>query len=122
MGGYLKRIGTVKYSHSWPAKGSPPRNPDEDAYREKKVILHQSGFVFTIFSMSHWWFFPPISSVSSSLGWCLPDYLDAMLLELGSEERIFILQLFNLKKNRVQQKRIKHLFISMLQIYFAEIS
>lgn len=55
MGGYLKRIGRVKYSHSWPVKGLPPRNPDEDAHCEKKVILQQSVVVFFMIlpSFSH---------------------------------------------------------------------
>lgn len=46
MGVYLNRIGTVKYSHNWPVKGSPPGNPEEDAYIKKEVILHKSLFFF----------------------------------------------------------------------------
>lgn len=113
MGGYLNRIGTVKYSHNWPVKGSPPGNPEEDAYIKKEVILHKSLFFFFIISPS----FPPlrlrvrvvvplaVRSVSASLGRCLSDHLDAVLLELRSKQRILILQLFNLKNKKKKKKK-----------------
>lgn len=34
LGGYLNRIGTVKYSHNWPAKGSQPGNPGNSVKRK----------------------------------------------------------------------------------------
>lgn len=109
MGGYLNRIGTVKYSHNWPVKGSPPGNPEEDAYIKKEVILHKSLFCFFSSSRllfhhfgceSGWRCLPPVRSVSASLGRRLSDHLDAVLLELRSKQRILILQLFNLKNKK----------------------
>lgn len=97
MGGYLKRIGPVKSSHSWLVREAPPRNPDE----EKKLIHQQSVFCdLAFFSSSRWWRRSPFSFVSSLLGRCLSDYLDAVLLELGSKQRVFILKLFDLQKNK----------------------
>lgn len=121
MGVYLNRIGTVKYSHNWPVKGSPPGNPEEDAYIKKEVILHKSlFFFFLIISPS----FPPlrlrvrvavpppVRSVSASLGRRLSDHLDAVLLELRSKQRILILQLFNLKNKKKPKKNlINNIFI-----------
>lgn len=70
MGGYLNRIGTVKYSHNWPVKGSPPGNPEEDAYIKKEVILHKSLFVF--FSSSRLLF----HRFGCESGWrCLPPFV-----------------------------------------------
>lgn len=93
MGNYLKRIGPVKSSHSWLVREAPPRNPDE----EKKLIHQQSVFCdLAFFSSSRWRRRSPFSFVSSLLGRCLSDYLNAMLLELGSKQRVFIFKLFNL--------------------------
>lgn len=58
MGGFLNRIGTVKYSRNWPLKGSPPGNPEEDAYIKKES---DSSQVHVFFFLHHLAFFSAIS-------------------------------------------------------------
>lgn len=78
-GGYLNRIGTVKYSHNGPVKGSRPGNPGKDAFTKKKAILHKSFFFFVphIISLS---FFHRVVPMSE---WRRPSLLSVSLLHCG---------------------------------------
>lgn len=117
-GGYLNTIGKVKCSQNRLVKGSQPGNPGEDAFTKKKVILHKVSrfFVVGFFScvVSHCvsymseWVCPALLFWFHSLWWCFSNHFDAVLLELGSEQCVFIFQLFNLKPKKKKMHHPQH--------------
>lgn len=126
-GGYLNRTGTVKNSHNWLLKGSQPGSPKEGCIHYKES--GSSQVISSIISPS----FPPcwlcvwvmvllpFLFISPSLWWCLSNHLDAVLLELRSEQSILILQLFNLKNKEQGEKKKISLSTSLFlwQLYTA---
>lgn len=120
MDGYLKRIGTVKYSHSWPARGSAPGNPQEGAYVKKSVIFVSSWVFHHLCCRAGWWCLSPVCCVCASLGWRLPNHLDAVLLELSSKQSILILQLFDLRNKEGQE--LINIFIPATVTYSSELT
>lgn len=111
-GGYLDRSGTVKCSHKWLVRSSWPWNPGKEAISRKKVSLHESFFFFFFQSsrllfhsyMLEWWWSSVFLSPPRLLRRSLSDHLDAVLLELRSEQSVFVLQFFNLH-NRTKKKQ-----------------
>lgn len=120
-GGYLNKVRTVKCSHDWLLGGggvvggrSPPGNPEEDVYVKQEVILHKSSCLFhrlaffpTVWVAYVWAAAPlPARRVSASLRRRLTNHLDAVLLELRSEQRVLVLQLFDLEDRNEQKGKV----------------